>query len=323
MKSAVLLIGLHFAALASIASSYASDKHSESTKLYGQISRFGAACVSSGVIPVSTQLPTMVDKVKPGSSGFYAGVCAGDKILSASVEDGFLQLKIERASKIYLVKMRAKTDSPGRVSLQSQATRFDLWEKLKGFQVSLVIDHSGSMSRTVGNTDKIRWDWIKEQLGAFARDAEQKGGSNFDLCLFNQSFSCEKGLTAAQLAQALNSAVTTGDTRLAPALQATFEKAVGDDAKKSLLLFIITDGEGLAGGDSLAVIREYAAKFNGAKRLKLVFIQAGYTEAGTQFVSSLDTGLRPQGSAISVHTVSFDQVSQSGLASAITPFLQQ
>ncbi|MBP6747297.1 hypothetical protein KA344_18850, partial [bacterium] len=287
------------------------------------ISRFGAACVSTGVIPVSTQLPTMVDRVKPGSSGFYAGVCAGDKILSASVEDGFLQLKIERGSKIYLVKMRAKTDSSSRASLQSQTTRFDLWRTLQGFQVSLVIDHSGSMSRSVGNTDKVRWNWIKEQLGTFAQEAEQRGGSNFDLCLFNQTFSSDKGLTAARLAQALDSVVTTGDTVLAPALRATFERELALDSKKSLLLFVITDGEGLASNDNLEVIREYALKFKGAKRLKIVFIQAGYSEVGAQFVSNLATALRPQSQAVSVHTVLFDEVSQRGLAAVITPFLQQ
>jgi len=55
-------------------------------KLHGQINAFGMACVSAGVTPLSTQLPTTVVKVSKGSRAFYAGVLEGDRILQASIE---------------------------------------------------------------------------------------------------------------------------------------------------------------------------------------------------------------------------------------------
>ena len=81
------------------------------TKLRGQINAFGMYCVSSGVTPLSTQLPTTVEEVKPGTPAFYAGVVAGDRILQAFIEKDKFSLKIERNGRIYLATMQPKMDS--------------------------------------------------------------------------------------------------------------------------------------------------------------------------------------------------------------------
>jgi len=289
------------------------------TRLYGHLNGFGAACISGGITPVSTQLPTFIEKVKPGSPAFYAGVCQGDKILSASAANNQLSLTIKRNEQIYLVKIRAKADSLNK-TLSSQTVALNLWDRLKDFKIVFVLDHSGSMSRPVGSSDKLRWQWIKEQLGEFTREAERTGHFTFDLCLFNDSFNISKNLTALEFNQNLESAVTTGNTSLTPALKAVLEQAALDQSGKSPLLFVVTDGQGLAGSDSIATIQAHAAKLTKQKKLKLIFIQTGYSEDGLKFVAQLKSAASGSKGACEVDSILFEEVSQTGLAQAIKPF---
>lgn len=291
------------------------------TKLYGQINAFGAACLSSGVVPLSTQLPTSIENIKPGSPAYYAGVLKGDKILSASLETNRLNLKIERNNQIFLVRLRARTDNTAKPTLQSQTARFNIWEKLGGYNIAFIIDHSGSMSHPLGNANTLRWDWTKEQFGQFCRQAEANCNANFDLCLFNESYEIERHISAAKFNQRLNETVTTGSTILAPALRAMLEQISQSASAKPLLLFVITDGQAISANENLAILCDYAGRFGNGQRIKLVCIQTGYSEEGAQFTAKLAADCKKRGFTEFMHTIFYEEVSQKGVAPAIAPLL--
>jgi hypothetical protein len=291
-------------------------------KLYGQISAFGAACISSGVTPLSTQLPTSVELVKPGSPAYYAGVQQGDKILSATLETNRLNLKIERNSQIFLVKLRARTDTVSKAPATSApAVRFNLWEKLKAYKLAFIIDHSGSMSEPLGNSKKTRWSFIKEQFELFCRSAEDKGVSPFDLCLFSENFELEKGLNAEQFTRGLQGAVTTGSTLLAPALKATLDYESTASAAKPLLLFVITDGQAMTGKEILATVSDYGTRFGRGQRIKIICIQSGYSEEGALFVTNLTAECKRRGLTDFVSAVLYEEIAEKGVAQVIEPFV--
>lgn len=288
------------------------------TKLYGQINAFGTACVSSGITPLSTQLPTSIEFVKPGSPAYYAGVAKGDKILSATLETNRINLKIERNSQIFLVKLRARTDAAPRPKLTTAATRFNLFEKLRAYKLAFLIDRSGSMASPLGNSDKMRWTFLKEQFEEFWQAAQSNGVSSFDLCLFAEDFSLTKNCSCADMTREIEATVTTGNTVLAPALKATLE-AESKAADKPLLLFIVTDGQAMAGKEVLQTICDIGARFANGKRIKLIFIQTGYSEEGARFVSSLSAECKRRGMADFVQAILYEEIAQKGVAPAIEP----
>ncbi|GEM_PF-1012285 len=110
------------------------------TKLYGHINKLGAVFTSAGLIPQSTQFPTPVLKVRLGSPAYYAGIQAGDRILSGNVGENLLSAKIERNGQIFFVKLRAKTDTLGPLQAKTpeQIHRMGLGD----FDITFIVDHS-------------------------------------------------------------------------------------------------------------------------------------------------------------------------------------
>jgi hypothetical protein len=309
------------------ASVWAADKNkapasenatSPSRRLYGQINAFGSACVSSGVTPLSTQLPTTVEDVKTGSPAYYAGVEKGDRILSASLETNRLALQIERQGKIYLVKMRAKTDPPS-TRLASDASRFSLAEKLKAYRIKLIIDHSGSMYRSLGDSDKTRWQWVTEEVNRFCRQCEKLAATSFDLCLFAEDVQEYPGIKAAAVEKILAKNVTTGNTYLAPALKAALALTGADT--RPYLIILVTDGQSVSSEENVDILVNALNRSSALSKSKVVFLQAGYSEQGTQFVAKLQSGLSAHGMKQATDMLLFEETSEKGILGAIEPLL--
>jgi len=283
-------------------------------RLYGQINAFGAACVSSGVIPLSTQLPTTVEEVKAGSPAFYAGVVKGDKILQAAIETNRLQLQIERQGHIYLVKMRAKTDNSVN-KLSTGTTTFSLGEQLRGYRIKLIVDHSGSMCRALGNKDKTRWEWVVEEVSRFCREAEKQAGSTFDLCLFSEEAVEVNAVSAKKVSDLLNDAVTTGNTKLTPALKASLGQQ--SPGGKPLLVLLVTDGQCMIDKGNADILANAFSRTSDMRKSKFIFLQAGFSEEGTQFMTTLKQTLSGRGIGQAASMILFEEVSDKGVMGAV------
>lgn len=283
--------------------------------LHGHINAFGMACVSAGVIPLSTQLPTTVEKVNKGSRAFYAGVVAGDRILQASIDKNQLNLKIERKGRIYLAKMQAQTDSQP-VDLGSAADQSKLASILRSYEIRLIVDHSGSMYRSLGHSDKLRWTWVKEELDRFCRNAQRQAGSVFDMYLFNETVNTTVNQSAQQIKNTLDNTVTTGNTDLPAAL-----RVATADASRPLLIILVTDGQAVSSKENGAILVENLSRTAILRRSRIVFLQTGYSAEGSSFVASLNDALAARGMGNHAYVVLFEEASQKGILGAIEPLL--
>lgn len=293
---------------------------SSTTKLYGQVNTFGIACVSSGITPQSTQLPTFIDKIKPGTPAFSSGLAVGDKIMAASVQNNLLVLRISRKDQMYEVRLRTKIDETRIKTPERIQSQLDVWSKLKSYKVSLLIDRSGSMSKQLNDSDKTVWQWAKQSLGTFCIEAERRAGSNFDLDLFNSTNKLHKDLSATKVEAILADTVTTDDTQLAPALRDVFDYELAH-LQKPLLMLIVTDGQSISSDQIDAVLMDNMSKFDHGRKLRIVFIQTGYSTQGARFIAALSDKCKQHGIQGYVYTLPFDHVIKDGLASLLDPFI--
>lgn len=285
-------------------------------KLFGQVSVFGSACLSSGFRPESTQLPTTVEQVKMGTPAFNAGLAVGDRILSAKIGDNLLHLRIERNGKQYELSLRARTD----IRLESAAVNLksDLYAQLRNYRISFIVDRSGSMSRPLGETGKTVWHWVKEQFSAFVEQVEGVNHQPFDLVLFADNYDVTLAQTAAQVRSALSEVVTTGDTNLHQPL-AAYLKQVSVSSARPLLLIIVTDGKSVsASNDELTAILTTACR-EGKPGMKVLFLQTGYSEEGQRFALGLSSALKAGGLQGFASAADFGQVQNGGLAGLLKP----
>lgn len=285
------------------------------TTLRGQISAFGMACVEAGVIPQSTELPTLVEEVKRGSKAFYAGVMAGDRILQAAIEKDSFSLKIERNGKVYLAVMRPQLDV-NQQSLQGGNASEKLRSALRYFQIRLIIDHSGSMYRPLGNTSKLRWTWVNEEVNRFCRAVESRVGSGFDLYLFNETVDARLSKSASQIQSILEKAVTTGNTYLPAALvEATA------DSPRPLLIILITDGQAVSSKENGTILADALSRSPVLRQSRFVFLQTGFSAEGANFVAGLNDALSARGMGKQAYVVLFEEASQKGILGAIEPLI--
>ena len=284
------------------------------TKLIGSINAFGMACVATGVIPLSTQLPTSVEEVKKGSRAFYAGVLVGDRILEATIEKDLLKLKIERKGHVYLASMQAQLDNRWSLSVNPGN---DLSSILRSYQIRLIVDHSGSMYRPLGNSDKLRWTWVTEELDRFCSNVQRQSASHFDMYLFNDKVNISTNQSAFQIRNTLADAVTTGDTNLPAAL-----RAATADSPKPILIILVTDGHAVSSKENGAILAENLSRTAILRRSKIIFLQAGYSPEGASFVASLNDALVARGVGKQAHAVLFEEASNKGILGVIEPFLR-
>jgi hypothetical protein len=285
--------------------------------LHGHINAFGTACVSSGVIPLSTQLPTTIEEVQKGSAAFFAGLVKGDRILEATIDPQKFSLKIERQGHIYLATMRAQMDDSQNQS-SNHGNPDTMAEILRSYHIRLIVDHSGSMYRPIGSSDKLRWTWVQDEVARFCSAVQRQAGSTFDIYLFNESVEANQNQSAEQIKRILDNAVTTGNTNLPAALnQAT---AASD---RPLLIILITDGQAVSSKQNGAILVRNLNLSPNLRHSRIVFLQAGYSTEGSNFIASLNDELAERGMGQGAYSVLFEEASQRGILGAIEPYLRR
>ncbi len=296
----------------------------KTTKLFGQINSFGSACLSAGITPESTQLPTLIQSVRMGTPAYSAGVASGDKILAAKLGNNVLQIRIERNGRMYELSLRARTDvqlDSSRLSAGTAKLSGDVFDKLKNYRVSYIIDRSGSMSRPLGNTNKSIWSWVKTEFSKFADQAESANHQPFDLVLFNDKCQVEIAKTAAKIRALLDETVTTSDTNINAAL-ATYLSQVDVQNSRPLLLLVVTDGKSVkTASQELRATLTANARKAGKAGIRIIFIQTGYSEEGMQFASELSSELKAGGLTGFARAVDFSAVERGGVSGLLAPLL--
>lgn len=285
------------------------------TLLKGSVNAFGMACAWNGIVPLSTQIPTLVQDVKKGSPAFYGGVAAGDRILQATIENNQFNLKIERDGHVYLARLQAQMD---RANLSGGSPQIVLAAALRTYQIRLIVDHSGSMYRPLGNSDKLRWTWVKEELEKFCDNVQKISGNTFDLYMFNETVQQSMTQSAKQVKATLANAVTTGNTDLPAAL-----KAATLESPRPILIILVTDGQAVNSKENGQILATNLSRTANLRKSRIVFLQAGYSPEGSLFVASLNDALAARGMNRRTFTVLFEEASRRGILGTIEPLLTQ
>lgn len=195
-------------------------------------------------------------------------------------------------------------------------------EELKRYDVILLVDMSGSMTTkdvaVEGSTEKKRrWDVIREQAGAWAREMEEVDSDGPTIGFFNDGFKLHKNVAADKVETIFKEYTPGSGTETHKPLEAVFNDyfANRDKGGKPILVYVITDGE--TDKEKLArVIVAATKKMNADEEIGVQFIQIGHDADATALLTFLDDNL------VSKYGAKFDIVDTTHYDDAVKmPFL--
>ncbi|MBX9690189.1 MAG: hypothetical protein K2X27_25985 [Candidatus Obscuribacterales bacterium] len=148
---------------ANIGSAKESKSNDTKKMLYGSVDIINAACSAVGIKLSSGILPASIDTVKLGSTAYYSGVSKNDRVLSAKVENNFLNLLIERNGKKYMAKLDTTPQTRSR-SLPAGTTFLDTQIKNNDVGVHVAMGLCGAWDANGIGAD--RWKTLAAELSA-------------------------------------------------------------------------------------------------------------------------------------------------------------
>lgn len=311
-----------------------------STKLYGRVDALSGAIYGAGLTIESLTLPTPVLSVRGGSPAYWAGVRVGDKLTKMEKQGDFLQVYILRNGQTFAASLRTAPPRPGdEPSLSTpradfrpgnlpapgldDRARFTLkaseWRTLGAYDIVLMVDRSGSMEDLVDDYNMSRWQWVQRLIDDFAREADYFAAKTFDLVIFNDKYSVERGVSPAKLPAIFHNYQPDGGTRLYEPLAASLNEHFQKAANKPLLIAVLTDGEPEAYEEIGHLITAATRQAHSVRELHITFLGVGENDVGSGVFRYFDDSLTSKGAVYDVvDTVTFSELKRVGLATALT-----
>lgn len=298
-------------------------------KLYGRVDELAGAMHGAGIKIESLSLPTKVTEVRMGSPAFYAGLEAGDQVEKINRNDDVMQVIFRRQGKIYGATMRTRApdnksqNSDGTVTKPRHAPRTlqvktAQWNFLKGYDIAILIDRSGSMGDPAPNSSQTKWEAMRKVLADFAKEAETFAGKKFKVVTFNDGMQVTDNVTPGTLYKVFSGLSPQGATDLISPLNAVFNDHFVRAPQNKLLITVLTDGEPENFQDVGRTIIAASNKINENADLQITFLGIGENDVGEGVLSYFDDGLLSDGAKFDVvDQVDFQDLSELGLAGAI------
>jgi hypothetical protein len=304
---------------------------STTTVLTGHVNVLAGACASAGITIEATTLPTRITKVRIGSPAYYAGVAENDQVLQGLLGANTMQLRFERDHKQYVVNLRYNPDNlsplaqkPAKVHLSggqshsqlrlaAEATKDADWKQLKQYDITVLLDSSGSMGAALSSVGESKWNWCQEEIYSLAQEAENLGHGTFDLCTFNSTYELTLGCNAEKSKQILSAIKFGGGTNLDQPLEDILYRCFRGPHQRPMLIVVITDGLMSNKGIENLLI-DTAQKLKSPQEVRLLFLQIGDDPAGQRLAEILDHDLVLMGAPYDiVDSLNSDQLLQLGL----------
>lgn len=298
--------------------------------LTGHVNVLAGACAAAGITIEATTLPTMITKVRIGSPAYYAGVAENDKVLQGQLDQNTMMLRIERGGKQYTVSLRYTPDNlmvrkpkadkveklpvqPKQVRLAAEATKAADWQKLKEYDITILLDSSGSMGSRLSAVNESKWEWCQDEIYNLAQEAEKLGSGTFDLCPFASSYQLTTDCNAEKCMRVLQGVRFGGGTNLAGPLNDVLENRMGKPHSKPLLIIVITDG--LVSDEKIEdVLIDTARRMKSAREARVLFLQVGDDSHGQRLAEILDNDLTSMGAPYDiVNSITSDELLNLGL----------
>ena len=303
-----------------------------------------------------------IGKVQTGREAYYAGVTEGDKILSAKIEGKELLIGLQRGTQVFQARLRllgagqtiaAKVTQAAPAPLQTllassaPANLFQLtsdqnqlissyavepkrMQQLSHYNFQIIMDRSLSMQARDCPLQLSRWDWCGAQAAQIAKALEPFVTKGLTLIPFNHGFDVYENATPHNIVDVFNDHGFKLGTYLYEPLANRFDEYYKDTdpKKKPLLIVVITDGEPWPNPEPEEVKAELinaSQKMSNADEVVVVFLQIGDNDQhGRDYLIDLGANLSGAGAKFQyVHTRTFDELKQTGLANAIVSTVEQ
>lgn len=303
-----------------------------------------------------------VGKVLAGREASYAGLAEGDKILSAKIEGKELQIGIQRDSHVFLAKLKVlaagqtlaskvTTAAPAPIQpmlaanapinmlqlseeqnrlIQGYAVEPKRMQQLAHYDFQIIMDRSLSMQARDCPMQLSRWDWCGAQAAQIAKGLEPFVSNGLTLIPFNHGFDVYEHATPHNIIDVFNDHGFKLGTYLYEPLANRFDEYFKntDPKKRPLLLVVITDGEPWPNPQPEMVKAELvnaSQRMTNPDELIVVFLQIGDNDKqGHDYLVDLGGNLMGQGGKYQyIHTRTFDELKQTGLANAIVSTVEQ
>jgi Mg-chelatase subunit ChlD len=322
----------------------AKSPSTSSITLSGEVNILAGACAASGFTIKGNKLPAVVEKVRMGSAAAYAGLSAGDRILTGQIGENKMFLAIERSGKRYAVALQYTPDNlaadaareaarnnpklklaTGIISpeqerkleaarvLAAAATESVDWRKLRDYEIVVMVDSSGSMDDMLTSPPMSKWQWCSKEIYNLAKEAERLGSGGFTLCTFETDHEIFANCTAANVRQLLQSRHPGGGTDLATPLTEVIDRHFKKVKRKSLLVVVITDA--LVSNDEIENVLIAASKrVSSPQEAQFLFLQLGDDASGQELAQILDDELTTLGAPFDiVSSITSDPLISFGL----------
>lgn len=209
--------------------------------------------------------------------------------------------------------------------------------RLRGRQVTIVMDRSGSMKTEdcgfgmpqgrFGNGGLIsRWDWCLNQTVDLSRQTAQVLPQGMTMVFFSGSDNVYHNVRANRIPDLFMQNSPDGGTNLVGALKHQLDdyfRSVSMGNNQPLVLAIVTDGDPDNPRALKDLIVAATQKMTSPDQISIAFIQVGHEEKGSNLLYELDNELTRKGASYDIVQVSpFTQVLSRGLARSIVAAVQ-
>jgi hypothetical protein len=188
-------------------------------------------------------------------------------------------------------------------------------EQLKTYDIILLIDKSSSMT-TADVKGRERWDAIKEQTAAWAREAHKWDQDGITVGFFNNKFSVHENVTPAKVDDIFKEHKPSNSTETHEVIEHVLN-AYLNSRKKPILVFVVTDGASSDNKKLATVIAKATHKMTKDEEIGIQFVQIGQDPDAAAMLKFLDDELMAKFGA------KFDIVDTTTFEEAIEmPFLE-
>jgi len=203
--------------------------------------------------------------------------------------------------------------------------------RLRGRQVTLVMDRSGSMktedcSLPMTFRSMSRWDWCLNQTLDLARQTAQVLPQGLTLVFFSVNDSVYHNVRADMIPALFHENSPDGGTNLVGAMKHQLDdyfRSVSMGNSQPLVMAVVTDGDPDNARALKDLIVNATQRMTSPDQISISFLQVGNDSKGGNLLEELDNQLISRGASYDVVTVSpFRQVMAHGLARSLVAAVQ-
>lgn len=190
-------------------------------------------------------------------------------------------------------------------------------DRLKNYDIAILLDRSGSMVIEDCPNGKSRWDYARENVEAVAARANKIDSDGITVVVFGSKVNVYENTTPDKIQQIYDEVEPIGNTATDAALEGilTSEWFQGrkSGTRKPMIAIVFTDGKPNDQNALEKVIVNAANNIERDEDLGISFVQVGYDKGASEFLAYLDNDLTGKTKFDIVDTKSMEELEEIGV----------